>query len=151
MLSYEGIFFDSDTEQLIHLLEKPRLDVVNDEIHCTFKYHPNNEEIFDELVGQEIEVLIVGYGNDGKNSGFEIQLPDDIMPYYINYGDNEQGELIKPHITTSLAIGAKAANTKNLNFKKLDTPIRIKGTFGYWIKKDGQEYKSFDKYKKKTK
>ena len=89
MLSYEGIFFEGDSVDFIHSLEKNQLPIVNDEIHCTFKYHPSEDEIFDELVGKEIEVLIVGYGCDGNNSGFEIQLPEDIIQYYINYDDND--------------------------------------------------------------
>lgn len=51
MLSYEGIFFEGDTIELIHSLETEKLARVNDEIHCTFKYHPNNDEIFNEIVG----------------------------------------------------------------------------------------------------
>ncbi len=43
MLSYEGIFFDFETVEFIHSLENPRLDVLNDKIHCTFKYHLNTE------------------------------------------------------------------------------------------------------------
>ena len=151
MLSYEGIFFDSTTEEFIHSLENPKLPVINDEIHCTFKYHPHIEEIFDELVGKEIEVLIVGYGNDGQNSGFEIQLPNDIMPYYINFDEDHPGKLKKPHITASLAIGAKASKTKDLKFEKLDVSYKVNGTFGYWIKNDNEEYKSFEKYKSITK
>lgn len=151
MLSYEGIFFDSATEELIHSLENPKLPVINDEIHCTFKYHPHIEEIFDELVGKEIEVLIVGYGNDGQNSGFEIQLPNDIMPYYINFDEDHPGKLKKPHITASLAIGAKSSKTKDLKFEKLDVSYKVNGTFGYWIKNDNEEYKSFERYKSTTK
>ena len=146
MLSYEGIFFEGETVDLIHSLENNRLPIVNDEIHCTFKYHPSEEEIFDEIVGKEIDVLIVGYANDGKNSGFELQLPEDIMPYYINY--EEEGKIKKPHITASLAEGAKAVDTKNLNFERLSKPIMVKGRFGYWIKDNGNEYVSYDKYKK---
>lgn len=40
MLSYEGIFFEGETAEFIHSLEKEKLPVINDEIHCTFKYHP---------------------------------------------------------------------------------------------------------------
>ena len=84
MLSYEGIFFEGETVDFIHSLEKEQLPIINDEIHCTFKYHPSENEIFDNLVGKEIQVLLIGYGYDGKNSGFELQLPSEIMQYYIN-------------------------------------------------------------------
>ena len=147
MVRYEGIFFDDDTVDFIHSLEKNHLPIVNDEIHCTFKYHPEEDEIFDELVGSEIEVIIIGYGCDGNNSGFEIQLPDNIKEYYINYEENEPGKLKTPHITASLAVGAKALNTKNLKFEKLSIPYVVKGRFGYWIKEDNNEYLSFEKYK----
>ena len=148
MLSYEGIFFDSESVAKIHSLEKERLPLVNDEIHCTFKYHPQEDEIFDELVGQEIEVLITGYGNNGKNSGFILQLPETIMPYYINFEDEEHKIISHPHITASLAEGAKASDTRFLEFELLPQPVRVKGKFGYWIKEENLEYVSFQKYKK---
>lgn len=72
MVSYEGIFFLEDTADFIHSLEKNRLPIINNELHCTFKYHPSEDEIFDELIGKEFEVLIVGYANDGNNSEFEV-------------------------------------------------------------------------------
>ena len=84
MLSYEGIFFEGEAADLIHSLEKDPLPVVNDEIHCTFNYHPKTDEIFNNLVGKEIEVSLIGYANDGQNSGFELQLPSEVMQYYRN-------------------------------------------------------------------
>ncbi len=87
MLSYEGIFFDADTVELIHSFEPKKLAKVNDEIHCTFKYHPNEEEVFNDIVGKSFEVFLIGYGNDGMNSGFQILLPDELIPYYINYDE----------------------------------------------------------------
>ena len=63
MLSYEGIFFEGETVDFIHSLETEQLPIINNEIHCTFKYHPSESEIFDELVGKEIEVLLIGYGS----------------------------------------------------------------------------------------
>lgn len=42
MISYEGIFFDDDTVDFIHSLEKVQLPIVNNEIHCTFKYRLKN-------------------------------------------------------------------------------------------------------------
>lgn len=146
MLSYEGIFFEGETADLIHSLEGERLPIINDELHCTFKYHPNENEIFDEIVGKEIEVLLVGYGSDGNNSGFQIKLPDEVMQYYINYSNDNPPRLNTPHITASLAEGAKASKTKDLNFKPLSKPIAVKGRFGYWIKDNDREYISYVPY-----
>ena len=89
LLSYEGIFFDEGTVKFIHSLESNHLEVVNDEIHCTFKYHPTDDETFNEIVGQEFEIYLIGYGNDGQNSGFEILLPEELKKYYINFTDED--------------------------------------------------------------
>ena len=145
MLSYEGIFFDEESINIIHSLESSKLEKVNDEIHCTFKYHPSDDEIFNELVGKTFEVFLIGYGNNGENSGFCIALPDDLKPYYINFNEEE---LIIPHITASLNQNAKASNTKKLTFKPFETPVKIKGKFGFWIKKENEEYLSFEPYNK---
>lgn len=146
MLSYEGIFFEGESLKLIQSLEKTHLPIVNDEIHLTFKYHPSENEIFNELIGKEIEVEIIGYACDGQNSGFEIKLPDEIIPYYINYDEKDPSKLKKPHITVSINEGAKAVNTQYLNFEKIPLPYKVKGKFGYWIKDNGKEYISYEKY-----
>ena len=146
MLSHEGIFFEGETLDLIHSLEKEQLSVVGDEIHCTFRYHPSPSEIFNNLVGKEMEVLLIGYGCDGQNSGFKIMLPEDLVPYYINYVDETKNQLRIPHITASLKEGAKASDTKDLHFERFDKPIPINGRFGFWIKEDDKEYLSFEPY-----
>lgn len=146
MLSYEGIFFEAEVVELIHSLESKKLDKINDKIHCTFKYHPSEEEIFNNIVGKNFEVFLIGYGNDGMNSGFQILLPDELIPYYINYDEQNPDVLKVPHITASLSEGAKASSTKNLEFKPLEKPIRIVGKFGYWIKDENNEYLSYNPY-----
>lgn len=149
MIRYEGLFFEGKVAALIHLLDKPSLEFVNDKLHCTFKYLPDDEEIFDELAGKSFEVYIVGYGNDGKNSGFAIELPKELQKYYINY--NEEGELKTPHITVSLSKGSKAVDTCNLEFKPLKKPIKITGKFGYWLRKGPKEFISYQPYLRKSK
>lgn len=146
MLSYEGIFFDDEMVKIIHSLENNKLDEVNDEIHCTFKYHPSDEEIFDDIVGETFEIYLVGYANDGQNSGFEISFPDELKNYYINYDEENPSVLKVPHITASLASGAKASNTKKLKFIPLEKPIKLIGRFGYWIKEEDREYLSYEPY-----
>lgn len=81
MISYEGLFFDNEMVDLIHSFEKEKLSKVNDKIHCTFKYHPTDDEIFNDIVGKTFEVSLIGYGNDGNNSGFEISLPQELKDY----------------------------------------------------------------------
>ena len=40
MVYYEGLFFDKENEEKILLLEKSKLEVKIDLLHCTFKYLP---------------------------------------------------------------------------------------------------------------
>ena len=150
MLCYEGIFFDKETSELIHSLEEERLAKVNDELHCTFKYRPDYKEIFDDIVGQYFEVYLIGYGCDGQNSGFEILLPKELERYYINYDKERPGVVTTPHITASIAEGARAVNTKNLKFRKLSEPVKLVGRFGYWIIDGEKEYVSYNPYFKKA-
>lgn len=49
MVHYEGIFFDKETQNFIISLDKNKLPVLNDEIHCTFKSKPTNNDLFDEM------------------------------------------------------------------------------------------------------
>lgn len=83
MLSYEGIFFDENALKIIKANELYHLPILNDIIHCTFKYHPLENEIFDELVEKKFEIRLIGYGCNGKNSGFQIKLPNELINYYI--------------------------------------------------------------------
>ena len=144
MLNYEGIFLDEKSIELIRLIEENKLELTNDQLHCTFKYKPNRGEIFNDIVGKEFELYLVGYGNDGMNSGFEVVLPEELNEYYINYDNNNN--LKVPHITTSLSKGAKAVNTANLEFKKLKKPIKVTGKFGYWLIDEKDAYISFEQY-----
>ena len=148
MVHYEGIFFDQKTQDYIISLDKNRLPIINDEIHCTFKVKPTNDELLDELLEKDIEIELIGYGSDGKNSGFEIKIPEEYMKYYINYEEENPTKLKKPHITTSITADSKAYLTKNLTFSPLKKPIKVKGKFAYWIKdENGTEYLSYEKQK----
>ena len=146
MVKYEGLFFDEEASKIISTLDVNKLGKINDVIHCTFKYMPSDDEIFNELVGREFEISLIGYGSDGKNSGFTILLPEELNNYYINY--DEDGNLRVPHITSSLAEGAEAKDTKNLNFEIISFQHKIKCRFGFWIKENDKEFLSFNKYLK---
>lgn len=150
MLIYEGIFFEEDMVELIHSLEIEKLAKVDDEnyLHCTFKYRPKNDEIFNDIVGRTFEVYLIGYANDGQNSGFELLFPDELKDYYINYDEQNPTVLKTPHITASLAEGAKAVNTKKLNFKPLEKPVKLVGRFGYWVIDENEQYLSYEPYYK---
>lgn len=149
MLKYEAIFLDDESLKLIHQLETNKLSRVNDEIHLTLKYKPNKEEIFNEIVGKEFELYLIGYANNGINAGFEVELSEELKPYYLNFDEENSSQIKTPHITSSLTEDAEAVNTKNLNFIPLPQKYKVTGKFGYWIEEDnGEEYLSFEKYDK---
>ena len=142
MVIYEGIFFDVEVSKFLRSIEGEVLPITNKILHCTFKFRPEGSQLFDEIVGEEVEVLVTGYGCDGKNSGFLVELPELALKYYINY-DNEEN--LKPaHITVSLAPGAKAVDTANLEFRKLSKPFSIKGRFGYFVKEGKNQFISYN-------
>ena len=148
MIKYVGLFFNEREANLIKSLEVNDLGYYNDLLHCTFKYRPDDIEFFDEIIGKIFEVYLIGYGNDGKNSGFEISLPDELLKYYINYDEDNSSVLKDPHIIVSLAKNAKAADTKNLKFIPLKKTIKVTSTFGYWLKNEEQEFVSFEPFNK---
>ncbi len=146
MLSYEALFFDEEMLKIIYSLETNHLEIVNDIVHCTFRYHPEKNEIFNEIVGKTFDIYLIGYGCDGENSGFLIEIPKELKKYYINYEDETKEKLRIPHITTSSSKNSTFRNTKNLNFKPLNKKVKITGKFGFWIKEKDKEYLSYEPY-----
>lgn len=131
---YQGYFLDQESverlrdkeEELTKKLEKNILEKNVTHPHITFKFSPNDEQVLpNDIVGKDFNLKVTGYGNDGKNSGFEVELLEEIKKYY----DGAK----KVHITTTLAEGAKAVDTCNLEFESID-PIDINGKMGLFVK-----------------
>lgn len=154
MINFEGLFFTKESYALLKSLEKQKLPISSDIYHCTFKLFPDKDEVFSNLIGKEFEVEIIGYASDEMNSGFLINIPDELKEYYINYDENMK--LITPHITTSINYGAKNRNTQNLKFEKFNKSYKVKGIFGMNVRKNNKnvtiidskyiEYKNYKKY-----
>ena len=97
---------------------------------------PNDEERVNDVVGKWFDLKIIGAQNNGKNSGLLIEIPNDIKKYYIHRYEKDGKEIpIIPHITLSIPNDSKNRYTRDLNFKKLDKPVVVKGRFGYCIEK----------------
>jgi hypothetical protein len=64
-----------------------------------------------------------------KNSGFQVELPEELKQYYKNQND--------PHITVSLGeldgVKGKAVDTGNMNFEAIENPFKIQGQLGYFV------------------
>ena len=126
---YQGIFFDEATsKRIISIQPSPLAEPVSD-MHVTFRF--GELEMYPkELMNKNIELKVVGYGCNGKNSGFEVELPEDIEAKY--YKGN------RPiHVTVSIGTvngeRGKPVDTAKLKFLPLRRPITIKGKFGYFV------------------
>lgn len=123
---YAGIFFDEETykklkaQSLTGILDK---SIPNP--HVTLEFKPK-ELLPNEMIGKEVEVTIVGEGNDGMNHGYKVKLTDDVKQYY-------KGSKIV-HITMSINYPAKPADTKDIKFENRST-FNVKGKIGYFTDK----------------
>lgn len=108
-----------------------RLANVTENPHVTFSFRP--EEVNTDLFGRPVDVAVTGYGNDGENEGLRVELQSD---------DMEIEKLIEkipvPHITVSLAEGAKAMDTGHIQFDThAEKKILLHGVYGAFAK-DGK-------------
>jgi hypothetical protein len=102
--------------------------------HVTFYYNGGKvdataKKIIDEcidFIGENATVKGDAYGNDGKNEGIAVEICSGCkIPYY---------GAETPHITISLAEGAKAVDTAFLNFSRINfTPFIITGKIGFFM------------------
>ena len=145
MVKYVGIFIDANDVGKIIENEKVCLAKRPKNFHCTMQYMPQDLKSFNDIMGKKVVIALTGHGNDGENSGYSVQLPDDIKKYFLNA--DEQGNLKVPHITTSLSDEGNAVNTANLNFEDLEKPIFVRGRFGAFVKEGDLEYISFERAK----
>ena len=125
---FQGIFLEKEMEQQLISLQKNGLENNIENMHIIFKLG-NTEKYPEELIGREFYIKITGYGSDGKNSGFSVELPEELRKYYKSSSI--------PHITVSIGevdgIKGKPVDTAKLDFKPLDKPVQIKGKLGYFI------------------
>lgn len=130
---YTGLFINPDDlysiipSHLAHRIRDP---------HVTVAYRPEANRVLLDSLGSKASIRAVAYGNNGANEGLLVEvsaedpaiqkaLEDRIAP------DNRTGEIKKVpmHITLSIAEGAEAVNTKNLDFMPLDNPINLTGSY----------------------
>lgn len=133
-ITYMGWFLDKQPGVLDKTIENQ---------HVTAVYQPCDSVYLDLLqhLGQECEMEILGYGNDGKNEGLLVQLHSD-LPYR---GAEKQ------HITLSISKDGKAVNTAFLDFDKeipehlgLKVGDVMRGKLGAFVVKDSPELQAHE-------
>ena len=138
---YQAIFINpQDVKKLIEM-QPDKLPNTVQNMHCTFKFQPSEKEIkdFSKLLGNDLELKVIGYCSDGKNSGFEIELSKEQDSVYTNVHNKDNGtavpslERTTPHITVSMIDGAKAVDTGILPFDRNGfKPFTIHGKAGFF-------------------
>lgn len=129
---YHGIFIERDDiddirDSLIpNGYDHGELDRVVMLTHVTFGYKTTPADGFP--YGEETEVGIVGYGNDGLSEGLEVMLPVGAKRFY-------KGAAM-PHVTLSHAPNVPAARTAELEFTPIcdtnDDAVMLRGRFGWF-------------------
>lgn len=109
-----GLFPDEDMETDESLEELIEMQ------HVTFGFKKKLPE--DLPWGTEFDVLFVGYGNDGINEGYAVELPRELDDWY-------QGAE-QPHMTVSVSPDGKPVDTAFLEFELLDEPFSVPMRFG---------------------
>lgn len=125
---FQGIFFDEEVQEQLIEMQTQGLSSNIENMHITFQFG-NIEKYPEKLVGKEFKIKLVGYASDGKNSGFSVELPDELKEFYKSSSI--------PHITVSIGevdgIKGKPVDTAKLDFKAIPEPVEIQGKLGYFI------------------
>ena len=133
MTGFQGIFLDETSKKRLIALQEKKLKYIVRGMHITFKFG-KTEKYPEEVLNKDYEVKIVGYAATDKNSGFQVELPEELKAYF----KNENG----PHITVSIGevdgIKGKAYETGLLHFSEIKSPFMISGRFGYYINGKGK-------------
>lgn len=129
---YEGFFvktsyFDGEYDIARDTkITRPTLDFPTMNPHVTVVYAP--ETTHEDLYGFKAYVVLRGYGNDGQNEGYKVEIiPDKIVMGDYTFRQLEDRETIikllssieTPHITVSISEESKPKYTKDLEFKDL--------------------------------
>lgn len=128
MIEYVGLFIDEDGIKDLKNNEKCRLVKLPKSFHLTLEYKPKNLDSYKNILGKSFKIKVVGYGSGSKNSGYLVELPDELLYYYKNTDKN--GEIKPAHITMSLSNDGHAVDTAFLNFQQID-PFYVSGKIDY--------------------
>lgn len=113
-IDYQGAFLNNNLQGKLHRV------IANQ--HVTMITPQQTYLLPDELLGQEFNLVVDGYANDGQNEGYRVQLPSELQSHYLSHAI--------PHITLSVAEGAKPMNTARLQFEDLAAPFIVKARIG---------------------
>lgn len=90
--------------------------------HVTLLFRPDDPR--EAVFGEEVMIEVYAYGNDARNEGLAVNVVSD------NVTINELLQNVQvPHITVSVAEGAKPVDTAAIKFEGT-APFILKGVYG---------------------
>lgn len=122
-IKYFGCFFSPEElgDALAGFERKPLYRTITSP-HITIIYRP--DEIPEELIGAEICVSVIGYGNDGENEALLVEFKD--LPAKLR---TLTENIPVPHITLSVSRDGHSVNSRNLTFRPIP-PFSLVGKVG---------------------
>ena len=122
---YCGVFIDKDSARTLSEAQKVKLSKPIQNMHCTFVFRPSraDEIAFNNAIGTYTKLKVIAYGNSGENSGFMVEIPDNLKHLYKGCAN--------PHITVSIADNGRAVNTGYIDFNAIE-PFYVCGTLGIY-------------------
>ena len=95
--------------------------------HVTFAHEPPETTLdyCSALYGQTVVFRCVGYGNNGINEGFKVELTEASPEIKTLFS-----KIAVPHITCGLSENAEKVNTRYLQFLPTE-PFTVSAVFGY--------------------
>lgn len=124
MVEYVGLFIEGSDATKLKQHEKSVLEKLPKNYHVTLEFRPKTEDKYNVIINKIYDIKVIGYGCDGENSGYLVELPEELKRYYNNLDQNNN--LKPPHITMSMSRQGKAVNTANLDFEKIQ-PFKVRG------------------------
>lgn len=128
---YDGFFIDPKE---LYGKYPPSLKNVVKDPHVTLKFRPNERETLIDAIGTEVKILILGYGNDGKNEGLLVKIVTDDPAL-----QKQIDEIPVQHITLSYGEDCAPKDTADIEYtlferEEGEEPDYIMGRFGHFIK-----------------
>jgi len=120
---YLGAFLSlTELNEKLVSMERTPLSRVIQNPHVTFQYQPKETDT--SLFGEKIEILAIGYANNGTNEGLLVELKTK-NPRLFKMSKN----IPVPHITLSVSQTGLAVDTKSLPFQPIK-PFSLHAIYG---------------------
>lgn len=126
---YTAVFIDKAQLESLTEFDRVRLQEEVKYMHMITEYLPDS--VRTELFGTPVRLYIDGQGNNWMNQGLHVgRIRTSSHQIMRDFGDIEV-----PHITVSVAAGAKKKDTRYLDFKPFKSGVWIDGIYGGFSKR----------------